>query len=135
MFRRPDATDWMWAEALDLMAQAERMHRQFFRPASSARTQALWEPPADVFENEDEVLVVVALPGVVADRVQVTREPGALMVRAERPLPFSGTQHVRQLEIPYGVFERRISLPDTPLAADPPELTRGCLIVRLRKTG
>ena len=37
MFRRTDPTDWMWAQACDLIAQAERMHGQFFRLASSVR--------------------------------------------------------------------------------------------------
>ena len=134
MFRRPDPTEWMWAEACDLVAQADRMHRQFFRLVSSARVQALWEPPIDVFEDEREVVIVVAMPGVAPDRVEVTSEPGVLVVRAERPLPFAGLRHaVRQLEIPYGMFERRIPLPEMRLEAGSPELTLGCLIVRLRK--
>jgi HSP20 family molecular chaperone IbpA len=124
----------MWAQACDLVAQAERMHRQFFRLAASARAQALWEPPVDVLEDEGEVVVVVALPGVTSERVEVTSEPGVLVVRAERPLPFAASTHVvRQLEIPYGYFERRIRLPATPLEAGTRELAHGCLIVRLRK--
>jgi HSP20 family molecular chaperone IbpA len=134
MYRRPDATDWMWAHACALVEEAEHLHRQFFRLAASARTEALWEPPADVFESELETVVVVALPGVAAERVQVTHDGDTLVVRAERPLPFAGGRHaIRQLEIPYGVFERRISLPGARLAADAPELTHGCLVVRLRR--
>jgi HSP20 family molecular chaperone IbpA len=124
----------MWAQACDLIEQAEHLHRQFFRPASSSHAQALWEPPADVFEDEHEVLIVVALPGVAAEHVQVMSEPGVLVIRAERPLPFTGSgQVVRQLEIPYGVFERRIPLPAVALEAVSRELTHGCLILRLRK--
>ena len=125
----------MWAQACDLIAQAERMHGQFFRLASSVRGNALWEPPVDVFEDEHEVVIVVAMPGVVADRMQITMEPGALVVRAERPQPFAGHRYaVRQLEIPYGYFERRIALPAARLEAGAPELINGCLIIRLRKT-
>jgi HSP20 family protein len=40
---------------------------------------------------------------------------------------------VRQLEIPYGAFERRIPLPPGRLEAGNPELTHGCLVLRLRK--
>ena len=136
MFRGPDPADWMWAQACDLVAQAERMHRQFFRLASSARAQVVWEPPIDMLEDEHEVVVVVAMPGVLAERIEVRSEPGTLVVRAERPLPLAGTRHaVRQLEIPYGHFERRIRLPDVPLEANSRELTHGCLVVRLRKIG
>jgi len=55
-------------------------------------------------------------------------------VRAERPPAFAGLRYaVRQLEIPYGFFERRIPLPDARLEVSAPELTHGCLTIRLRK--
>jgi HSP20 family molecular chaperone IbpA len=126
----------MWAQACDFIDQAERMHRQFFRLAASPRAQAaVWQPPADVLEDEHEVVIVVALPGVLAENVELTSEPGAIVVRAERPLPLArGSRHaVRQLEIPYGSFERRIALPWPRLEAVSRELTHGCLILRLRK--
>jgi HSP20 family molecular chaperone IbpA len=129
-------TDWMWAQAIELLDQAERMHRQFFRLSASERTRAVWEPPVDVFEDEREIVIVVALPGVPVDRIEVTSEPGALVVRAESPLPFSGSRRaVRQLEIPYGYFERRIALPEVRLEAGTREVADGCLVLRLRKTG
>ena len=129
-------TDWMWAQACELIEQAERMHRQFFRLTASERAQASWEPPVDVFEDEHEIVIIVALPGVPAERVEVTSESGALVVRAESPLPFSGSRRaVRQLEIPYGYFERRIPLPEARLETGTRELLDGCLILRLRKIG
>jgi HSP20 family protein len=129
-------TSWMWAQACDLLDQAERMHRQFFQLAASGRTQAIWEPPVDVFEDEREVIVIVALPGVPSERVEITVELGALVVRADRGIPFTGTRGaVRRLEIPYGYFERRIQLPEARLEAGTREFVNGCLILRLRKTG
>ena len=134
MTRRNEASDWMWAQALDVMAEAERMHRQFFRLAPSARAPAIWEPPADVFEDGGDVVVVVALPGVTEERVQISRDPGGLVVRAERPLPFADARlAVRQLEIPYGFFERRVALPPGRFELGHHELTHGCLLLRLRK--
>ena len=106
-----DPTQWMWSHAVELLEQAERMHRQFFRLTASEQARPTWEPPVDVFEDGDGVVIVVALPGVPADRVEVSYEPGTLVVRGERPLPFSRTcSRVRHLEIPYGSFERRIPL-------------------------
>ena len=133
MNRRVDPAALMWAHACELIEQAERMHRQFFRPASSAQARAAWEPPADVFEDAHEIVIVVALPGVSADRVEVAREGAALVVRADRPLPLTGRRAVRQLEIPYGSFEKRIALPAAALDAVATELRHGCLVVRLRK--
>ena len=132
--KRADARNLMWAQACDLIDQAERMHRQFFRLAVSARPEATWEPPVDVFEDEREVAIVVALPGVPADRVEVQHFPGTLVVRAERPLPFGASPRaVRRLEIPYGYFERRVALPPGRLEPTAHELDHGCLVVRLRK--
>jgi HSP20 family molecular chaperone IbpA len=131
-----DPAAWMWSEACDLMEQAERLHRQFFRLTVSRQALPTWEPPADVFEDEQEFVVVVAMPGVSSDRIQVTQEPGTLVVRGVRPLPLAGSRRlVRQLEIPYGAFERRIGLPPGRYEASPPELVQGCLVVRLRKAG
>jgi HSP20 family molecular chaperone IbpA len=128
-------SDWMWSQALELLEQAERMHRQFFRLTASSLGHPTWEPPVDVFEDDDGIVIVVALPGVPADRVEVAQEPGALVVRAERPLPFAGTcGAVRHLEIPYGRFERRIALAQAQFEARGRELVDGCLILRLRKT-
>ena len=134
MSRRNDPTALMWAQACEILAQADRMHQQVFRLTSQARTQATWEPPADVFESEHELLIVVALPGVDASRVEVATDAGAIVVRAERPHPFRGAGvSVRQVEIPYGYFERRIALPPVPLEVVSHELANGCLMLRLRK--
>jgi HSP20 family molecular chaperone IbpA len=128
-----DATGWMWIQACELLEQADRLHRQFFQ-LSAAQHEASWEPPVDVFEDEREVVVVVAMPGVTAERVQVISEPGSLVVRGLRPIPLTGPrQRVRQLEIPYGAFERRIPLPQGRVEIGPPELIQGCLFLRLRK--
>ena len=105
-------TDWMWAQASDLLDQAERMHRQLFHLASPAREYVIWEPPVDVFENDQELIVIVALPGVPREKVEITSEPGEILIRADCPIPFaSARQVVNRLEIPYGRFERRIPLP------------------------
>lgn len=131
-----DPTSWMWAQACEMLDQAERMHRQFFRLAGSGRTQALWEPPVDVFEDEREIIVVVALPGVAIGRVEISYESGTLVVRANRRIPFADSPRaVRRLEIPYGFFERRIRLPEVRLEAGTTEYVDGCLILRLSKTG
>ncbi len=43
----------MWTEALSLLEQADRLHRQFLRAAGAEQPHA-WEPPADVIETGDE---------------------------------------------------------------------------------
>jgi HSP20 family protein len=134
MSNRNDPILSMWAHACDLAVEAERLQRQFFRPAPSRTMPVSWEPPADVFEDGREIVVVIAMPGVSAERMQIVNEPGVLIVRGSRPLPLVGAGHsVRQLEIPHGTFERRILLPAGRLQLEPAELLHGCLILRLLK--
>jgi HSP20 family protein len=134
MSKQDDPTGWMWIHACEVIVKAERLQRQFFQPSASQRSLAIWEPPVDVFEDEREVVIVVAMPGVAAERVQVTHEPGTLVVCGVRPLSLTGPYHrVRQLEIPYGAFERRIPLPQGRLEIGAPQLAQGCLTLRLRK--
>ena len=119
---------------MDLLDQAQRMHRQFFRLAAAQPSRPTWEPPVDVFEDDEGIVIIVALPGVPADRVEVSFEPGVLVVRAERPPPFADARRaVRLLEIPYGCFERRIPLAQAQLDGGTRELADGCLVLRLRK--
>jgi HSP20 family molecular chaperone IbpA len=112
--KRRAMSSWMWAETVDMLDQAERLQRQFFRlaaqPAGASR-QPRWEPPVDVYAGSEQVLIEVALPGVPADRMELVLAPGELVIRGERALPNrpAGTA-LQRLEIPYGRFERRLAL-------------------------
>ena len=72
MSKQDDPTGWMWIHACEVIVKAERLQRQFFQPSASQRALAIWEPPVDVFEDEGEIVIVVAMPGVAPERVQVT---------------------------------------------------------------
>jgi len=133
MKRRNPGAPWMWAEAVDLLEQAERLQRQFFRLSGGADRPG-WEPPVDVYSNGDEILVEVALPGVPAERVTVMLSAEELVVRGERSLrrrPAGAAIH--RLEIPYGRFERRIGLPPARWELAAQEFANGCLQLLLAR--
>ena len=130
-----DLNAWMWGEACQLLEQAERLHQQFFRLTDRGEQQPVWEPPVDIFENEEEVLILVALPGVPESRIDVSMDAGVLVIRAARELPFGSGAALRRLEIPYGYFERRIQLPERPVRMRGREMVNGCLVLSLRKSG
>lgn len=44
--RNPPA--WMWAEACEILEQAQRLQRQFFRFGRAVEAQPRWEPPVDI---------------------------------------------------------------------------------------
>jgi HSP20 family molecular chaperone IbpA len=129
-----DPTAWMWAEACHMLDQAERMHRQFFRPTGLRGTRTAWEPPVNVYEDDRTLQLIVALPGVAPENVEVLLDSSGILVRASCSLPFcSNAGAIHRLEIPHGYFERRIQLPAVPFEVVQREIQNGCLILTLRK--
>lgn len=129
-----DAETWMWAEACEMLARAERMHRQFFQLQRASRAPA-WEPPADVLETASEVVVFFALPGVDPEQVGAAIEDGELVVAGVRTLPAELRDAlIHRLELPQGRFERRVPLPPGRYDGVRREAANGCIAIRLRKT-
>jgi HSP20 family protein len=126
--------DWMWSEACEMLARAERLHREFFRPVASTARLPAWEPPADILETEREVLVFVALPGVKADTVEAAIDEGDLVIAGTRALPPElRTAVIHRLELPQGRFERRLRLPAGRYGAVLRASVDGCLLITLSK--
>jgi len=133
MRRDDDSSDWMWADALAALGRVERLHRQFFQPRRAA--VLTWEPPVDVLEDEREVLIYVALPGVDQREVQAVIDGGALVVSGRRLLPRQfGSAVIHRLELPQGRFERRVPLPPGHYAGVRVGSENGCLVISLQKT-
>lgn len=131
-----DPRKWMWAEAMALLDEADHLQRQFFRLGTQEAATPRWEPPVDVFESGNQLWLFYALPGVRAERVQVTLEGNVLAVRGERRLPAEArSAAIRRLEIPYGHFERRVALPSGRYELLQRELDSGCLVIGLRRVG
>jgi HSP20 family molecular chaperone IbpA len=134
-FRPRDPRDWMWHEALELLKDADRLKRQFFhQPRTGAGVR--WEPPVDIYENADEgaYWILVALPGVNPQHVEVLVQGGTLIIHGERPLPGELQRAaIRRLEIPYGRFERRIEMPTGEFELAAKHLENGCLLIGLRR--
>lgn len=125
-----DPINWMLSEAIGSLTRAERLRQQFFTLQS-----ACWEPPIDVLETDEELLIIVALPGVDPDHVEAVIENGVLVISGNRTLPAElHNARIHRLELPQGHFQRRISLPGgryaiSHLAAN------GCIVFRLAKSG
>jgi HSP20 family protein len=129
-----DPTAWMWAEACQMLEQAERLHRQFFRLRAPRGARTAWEPPVNVFEDEESYTIIVALPGVAPECIEVLLDSSSIVVRASCDLPFGASARaIRRLEIPYGYFERRIQLPAMHFEVTRRDVANGCLTLQLRK--
>jgi len=133
---RDTARDWMWSEACEILARAERMHRELFRPVGAQAQLPAWEPPVDILETESEVLALVALPGVDADNAQAVIEGGDLVIAGTRVLPEQlRTATIHRLELPQGRFYRRLRLPVGRYSGVRRSAVAGCLVITLQKAG
>lgn len=131
--RHRDARAWMLAEAVELLHAADRLQRQFFQIGTPAELPR-WEPPIDMYVNERELGLLIALPGVAPGRFEVTLEQQTISVRGERSFGADiGASAILRMEIPYGRFERRIALPAGGFRVHEMLLENGCLKITLER--
>ena len=109
--RPKDQINWMLTDAIEALARAERLHQSFLNlHPRGGGSEPSWEPPMDVIETEEEILILVALPGVDPDEVEL--DGGTLVISGRRTLPAElRNARILRLELPQGRFERRITLP------------------------
>src|SRR5262245_55822197 len=130
---RDPVRDWMWSEAVQMLDRADRLHREFFKPAQLAHA---WEPPVDILETDDVVLVLVALPGVDPEQAEAVIEDGWLVIGGTRILPPAlRTATIHRLELPQGRFHRRVPLPPGAYSDVRRASVDGCLVITLQKAG
>jgi HSP20 family protein len=127
---------WVWNQAFELMERADRLQRQFLRYLGPGVDAAVWEPPVDIQETEEGWVLVVALPGVAPEDIEVRLEAEGLTVKALRPVRLARSDAlIRRLEIPHGTFVRQIAIPGAALALAESRYINGCLELRLLKAG
>lgn len=96
-----------------------------------------WQPDADVFETEDEVVVRLELAGVASSDLRVSVDGTEVRVSGMRASDQRAPiKRLHQMEIASGPFERRVQIP---VAFDrdrvSAHLANGFLTVKLIKRG
>jgi HSP20 family molecular chaperone IbpA len=123
----------MWSEALATLEDAERRHKQCLALIDGDAAPA-WEPPADVYETEQGLLILVALPGVSIEDVSLYVDPKGVVVQTRRvPVAARPCQRILRMEIPYGIYERRIDLPRGQYTLQSQKMVAGCLELELTR--
>ncbi|MCS6829333.1 MAG: Hsp20/alpha crystallin family protein [Armatimonadota bacterium] len=110
-----------------------------FGPLGTA--ERFWQPPVDVCETEEALVVKAEIAGIQPDRINVSLSADDRMlvisgIRAEDEEDRRARVRCYQLEIYYGPFERHVALPpDIPIDRDNISATyrNGVLTVRLPK--
>jgi HSP20 family protein len=103
-----------WEPVREMMTLREAMDRlfddAFTRPISLSGGSVV--PAIDLYQNDDEVVVKAALPGLKADDVQISITADVLTLRGEfkqETEQKDTTYHIREQR--FGSFERTVMLP------------------------
>jgi HSP20 family protein len=106
-----------WDPLGDLAIIKQEMNRllESFMGLGSDHVQPVetaWAPPIDVCETQEEIRVLVELPGVSQSHINLEIVDGVLTIKGERHLdPAFRQDQLLQMECHYGAFARRLSLP------------------------
>lgn len=127
-------------EIATMIAQAQREIEKMFRDlwarlALEGLRPSVWEPPVDVVERDDEIVVFVDVPGFSKDDVKIKVAENGIEVFAQRstPIQIEGKYILRQRL--RESLHRRV---DLPVKVRPEQakarLENGVLEVRLPKS-
>ena len=105
-----------WDPFRDVVSMQERINKIFDETAKSQNRSQYgdWYPPVDIYEWENGIVILVEIPGVTEDCVDIMVEDGVLTVKGEKKLPYdkNGDTFFR-LERNFGKFSRSFSLPNS----------------------
>lgn len=75
------------------------------------RRAKLWQPPTDVFEEDDRLIVLVEIAGMKSADFHISLTPQQLVISGTRMVREQNCTAYHQLEIPYGDFRTHATLP------------------------
>lgn len=105
-----------WRTQIDIMQQEmQRLlnHLAGSKPPQVRFSPAGWEPAIDVYETDDEIVVIVELAGVKESDIEILVDRDKFTIRGERrkAVVTSVRRTYYQMEIMSGPFVRSIALP------------------------
>lgn len=108
-----------WSPFVNIMAVRDEMDHLFHAAfgqdgGNDTGVTGTWEPPVDIYETDDAVVLEVELPGVSKDEVSLELHEHTLTLSGERKREPSaqGGQYHRE-EGRYGAFHRAFRMPTT----------------------
>src|ERR1700752_5107959 len=94
-----------------MIAEMDRMYNPTF--GSSFRSPASlsgWNPAVNVYQDKDQFTVVVELPGLKKEEIQISLHDDTLTISGERKREESSAQEFLTERL-YGNFQRSLTLP------------------------
>lgn len=90
----------------------EKILRDFFPDRFMQMPGETWRPPMDIYETEEDLLIVIELAGVIPESLKISFEMGRLKINGRREF-LADFYHIKchQIEIDSGSFQKQIHIP------------------------
>lgn len=123
-------------EMEELRSRIDRLFEEFL---GSLRRRELgapraWLPPVDIYDEGDELVVEMDLPGLKKEDIEIHMDGDTLTVRGERKRPDEERRRYARSERVFGPFERSFSI-NIPIKVEEVKASyeNGVLTLRLPK--
>lgn len=102
-----------WSEMSGVQNEVNRIFDDFFTHSAN-EGNAIFAPPLDIAETENEILVKIEVPGVPQGDIDITVHDGVLTVKGEKKVAKEDKNlQWHRIERAYGSFARSLTLPNT----------------------
>jgi HSP20 family protein len=126
-----------WDPLKDLMTMHDRINKMFNDSFDKQNAPGYgdWMPPVDIYETEEEIIVVSELPGIEENDMDIQVSEGVLSLKGEKKYPIDReSDNYYRLERSYGKFQRSFAVPNTvDLNSIKANLKDGVLKITLKK--
>ena len=105
-----------WDPIKDLISIQERVNKIFEDTFEDKNTsnRGEWTPPVDIYETQDELVIIAEIPGMNEEDVDLQISDNVLSLKGVKKLPVDKEKdNFHRLERPYGKFNRSFALPNT----------------------
>lgn len=95
-----------------IRGEMEELFAELWQAPRFTRRRGGYRPPVDVYRSArtGELTVVVELPGVDPQRIEIYADDRTLVISGDRRRPSATGRLYQQMEINYGRFQRQIAL-------------------------
>ena len=103
----------MFADPLDALFKLQRaleaqLASEWLRDATTSRGPF---PPINVFQQGDNILAIIELPGINKDKLQIDAKENTIRISGTKATDYEDGASVHRRERDFGQFDRTISIP------------------------
>ena len=113
-YQAPELSNWpTFGRLSNLRDELDTLFELPFWSNFGRQTQLFsgWTPALDLYENNDNVIAVLELPGMRKEDIEISLHDGMLTIAGERKTETQGGEKAERSERYIGKFRRSITLP------------------------